>query len=172
MSFFSVGGNAGFALGPALTTPLVLAFGLPGHAVPRARRGDGAVLFLEIPRMMGFKPEAVESEGTQPAAAPEHWGPFVRMVMIVTVRPSTSASSPSWPLLRARARDVDAFGNAALTVMLAAGAVGTLLMGPLADRFGRRAVVGASMLLLPPLIYGFTLSGRSWGWPCSRWSAR
>jgi FSR family fosmidomycin resistance protein-like MFS transporter len=52
-----------------------------------------------------------------------------------------------------------AFGNAALTVMLAAGAVGTLLMGPLADRFGRRAVVGASMLLLPPLIYGFTLSG-------------
>jgi FSR family fosmidomycin resistance protein-like MFS transporter len=32
-------------------------------------------------------------------------------------------------------------------------------MGPLADRFGRRAVVAASMLLLPPLIYGFTLSG-------------
>ncbi len=32
-------------------------------------------------------------------------------------------------------------------------------MGPLADRFGRRGVVGVSMLLLPPLIYGFTLSG-------------
>src|SRR5918999_1464856 len=30
MSLFSVGGNAGFALGPALTTPLVLAFGLAG----------------------------------------------------------------------------------------------------------------------------------------------
>jgi len=56
-----------------------------------------------------------------------------------------------------------AFGNAALTVMLAAGAVGTLLMGPLADRFGRRAVLGASMLLLPPLIYGFTLSGPVFG---------
>ena len=30
MSLFSVGGNVGFALGPALVTPLVLAFGLSG----------------------------------------------------------------------------------------------------------------------------------------------
>jgi FSR family fosmidomycin resistance protein-like MFS transporter len=43
--------------------------------------------------------------------------------------------------------------------MLFGGAVGTLIMGPLADRFGRRALVGASMLLLPPLIFCFTLSG-------------
>ena len=31
MSLFSVGGNAGFALGPLLTTPLVLVFGLAGR---------------------------------------------------------------------------------------------------------------------------------------------
>jgi MFS family permease len=30
MSFFSLGGNAGFALGPLLVTPAVLAFGLHG----------------------------------------------------------------------------------------------------------------------------------------------
>src|SRR6185369_1983348 len=30
MSLFTVGGNAGFAIGPLLTTPLVLAFGLSG----------------------------------------------------------------------------------------------------------------------------------------------
>ena len=161
MSFFSVGGNAGFALGPALTTPLVLAFGLPGTlflALPATMMA--AVLFLEIPRMKGFKPVAVEGERTQPVA-PEHWGPFVRMVMIVTVR-----SFVYFGLVAFVASYYErvlgtstAFGNAALTAMLAAGAVGTLLMGPLADRFGRRAVVGASMLLLPPLIYGFTLSG-------------
>jgi FSR family fosmidomycin resistance protein-like MFS transporter len=52
-----------------------------------------------------------------------------------------------------------AFGNTALTVMLFGGAAGTLVMGPLADRFGRRAVVAACMLALPPLILGFTLSG-------------
>lgn len=52
-----------------------------------------------------------------------------------------------------------ALGNAALAVMLFAGAVGTLLIGPLADRFGRRTVIVASMLILPPLIFGFTLAG-------------
>jgi MFS transporter, FSR family, fosmidomycin resistance protein len=166
MSFFSVGGNAGFALGPALTTPLVLAFGLPGTlflALPAAVMAT--VLFLEIPRMMGFKPDEVESQGTEPLSAPEHWGPFVRMVMIVTVR-----SFVYFGLVAFVASYYErvlgtspAFGNAALTVMLAAGAVGTLLMGPLADRFGRRVVLGASMLLLPPLIYGFTLSGPVFG---------
>ena len=43
--------------------------------------------------------------------------------------------------------------------MLFGGAAGTLIMGPLADRFGRRAVVAASMSALPPVILGFTLSG-------------
>jgi FSR family fosmidomycin resistance protein-like MFS transporter len=52
-----------------------------------------------------------------------------------------------------------AVGNAALTLMLFGGAAGTLTMGPLADRFGRRTVVGASMLVLPPLIFSFTLAG-------------
>jgi len=44
-------------------------------------------------------------------------------------------------------------------VMLFAGGVGTLIGGPLADRFGRRAVLAGSMLVLSPLIYAFTLSG-------------
>jgi MFS transporter, FSR family, fosmidomycin resistance protein len=51
------------------------------------------------------------------------------------------------------------FANAALSVMLFAGAFGTLTLGPMADRVGRRAVLAGSMLLLPPLLYAFTLSG-------------
>ena len=120
-----------------------------------------AVLFVEIPRLLAFSPGETENGGTEPAEAPEHWGPFVRMVGIVTVR-----SFVYFGLVAFVASYYErvlgtspAFGNAALTVMLSAGAVGTLIMGPLADRFGRRAVVAASMLLLPPLIYGFTLSG-------------
>jgi FSR family fosmidomycin resistance protein-like MFS transporter len=162
MSFFSVGGNAGFALGPALTTPLVLAFGLPGTlflALPAAVMAT--VHFVEAPRMIGFKPEEPENGWEEPAQAPEYWGPFARMVGIVTVR-----SFVYFGLVAFVASYYErvlgtspAFGNAALTVMLSSGAVGTLVMGPLADRFGRRMVVGASMLLLPPLIYGFTLAG-------------
>ena len=162
MSLFSVGGNAGVALGPALTTPLVLIFGLPGTlflALPAAVMT--AVLSHEIPRMISFKPELVKSEGGEPVAAPEHWGPFARMIGIVVVR-----SFVYFGLVAFVASYYErvlgtspAFGNAALTVMLVGGAVGTLAMGPLADRFGRRTIVGASMLLLGPLVFAFTVSG-------------
>src|SRR4029453_16619994 len=74
MSFFSVGGNAGFALGPAVTTPLVLLFGLPGSlflALPAVAMA--AVLFHELPRMLTFRPEAVESDEEKETSVPEHW---------------------------------------------------------------------------------------------------
>jgi FSR family fosmidomycin resistance protein-like MFS transporter len=162
MSFFSVGGNAGMALGPVLVTPLVLIFGLPGAlllALPATIMA--AVLFYEIPRMLGFKPEAVEKEEGEQAEAPEHWGPFVRMIGVVVVRSFVYFGLVAFVAsYYERVLDVSpALGNAALAVMLFAGAVGTLVMGPLADQFGRRTVVGVSMLLLPPLIFCFTLSG-------------
>lgn len=161
MSFFSVGGNAGFALGPILTTPLVLWFGLPGTlflALPAALMA--AVLFFEMPRMMSFKPEVAAGTG-EPAPEPEHWGPFVLMIAVVTVRSFVYFGLVAFvatyysTVLGAST----ALGNAALAVMLAAGAVGTLTLGPLADRFGRKVVLGVSMLLLPFLIFGFTLAG-------------
>jgi MFS family permease len=162
MSFFSVGGNAGFALGPVVATPLVLAFGLPGTlflALPAALMA--AVLFFEIPRMLRFAPEDAGNGGEERDPAPEHWGPFSRMIGVVAVR-----SFVYFGLVAFVASYYErvlgtspAFGNTALTVMLFGGAAGTLVMGPLADRFGRRAVVAASMLALPPLILGFTLSG-------------
>ena len=162
MSFFSVGGNAGFALGPVITTPLVLLFGLPGTlflALPSVAMA--AVLFYEIPRMLGFTPETVEKGGEKPVAAPEHWGPFAVMIGVVTVRSFVYFGLVAFvAAYYERVLDESpALGNAALATMLFGGAAGTLLMGPLADRFGRRTVVGTSMLLLPFLIFGFTLSG-------------
>jgi MFS transporter, FSR family, fosmidomycin resistance protein len=162
MSFFSVGGNAGFALGPVMTTPLILFFGLPGTlflALPAALMA--AVLFFELPRMLGFRPQENGSEKTRPEPAPERWGPFSVMIGVITVRSfvyfglvafvaayyaSVLGTSP-------------AFGNAALTAMLFGGAAGTLIAGPLADRFGRKAVLVASMLIIGPLVYAFTLAG-------------
>jgi MFS transporter, FSR family, fosmidomycin resistance protein len=162
MSFFSVGGNAGFALGPALTTPLVLLFGLPGSlflALPAVAMA--AVLFHELPRMLTFRPEAVDGEEKEEGVAPEHWWPFVRMIGVVIVRSFVYFGLVAFVAsYYERVLDVSpAVGNAALTLMLFGGAAGTLTMGPLADHFGRRTVVGASMLVLPPLIFCFTLAG-------------
>jgi FSR family fosmidomycin resistance protein-like MFS transporter len=162
MSFFSVGGNAGFALGPAVTTPLVLLFGLPGSlflALPAVAMA--AVLFHELPRMLGFRPEPVDGEEQEEHAAPEHWWPFVRMIGVVIARSFVYFGLVAFVAsYYERVLDVSpAVGNIALTLMLFGGAAGTLIMGPLADRFGRRTVVGASMLVLPPLIFCFTLAG-------------
>jgi MFS transporter, FSR family, fosmidomycin resistance protein len=162
MSFFSVGGNAGVALGPALTTPLVLIFGLAGTlflALPAAIMA--AVLVYEIPRLLTFKPEQEQRGGREPVAAPEHWGPFARMVGIVVVRSFVYFGLIAFVAsYYERVLGVSpALGNAALTLMLAGGAAGTLIMGPLADRFGRRTILGASMLALGPLVFIFTLSG-------------
>lgn len=168
MSFFSVGGNAGFALGPVVTTPLVLLYGLPGTvflAVPAVLMA--AVLLFETPRLREFQPEVSERSPAARATSgePEHWGPFVRMIGVVTVRSIVYFGLVAY-VATYYERVLDstaAFGNTALTVMLASGAVGTLLMGPLADRFGRRVVLGGSMLLLPPLIFAFTVAGPALG---------
>ncbi len=83
------------------------------------------------------------------------------MIAVVTsARSCTSGWLPSSPPTTNVCLSVSAaIGNVALTDDAFGGAVGTLVMGPLADRFGRRAVLGASMLALPPLIYVFTLAG-------------
>ena len=60
MSLFSVGGNVGFALGPVLVTPLLLAFGLHGTVfviVPTWLMS--AVLLRELPRLETFRRDLV-----------------------------------------------------------------------------------------------------------------
>jgi MFS transporter, FSR family, fosmidomycin resistance protein len=162
MSFFSVGGNLGFALGPTIATPLILLLGLPGSlflVLPAFLMG--LVLFYELPRLLTFQPVTVKAAGDKSAREPEHWGPFVRMTGAVAVRSFvyfglvTFVSSYYIQVLGAS----PLLGSTALSVMLLAGGIGTLFLGPLADRVGRRAVLAGSMLLLAPLIYALTLSG-------------
>jgi FSR family fosmidomycin resistance protein-like MFS transporter len=165
MSLFSVGGNVGFALGPVITTPLVLIFGLPGTLfliLPAAVMS--ALLALSIPRLAGFRPRSGRPAGGERDGRdrlPAYWGPFARLIALITARSLVYFGLVTFvPLYY-----VQVFGasegraNAALSVMLFAGAVGTMIGGPLADRFGRRTVVIASMLALPPLILGMSLSG-------------
>jgi FSR family fosmidomycin resistance protein-like MFS transporter len=163
MSFFSVGGNAGFALGPVLATPLVLLFGLPGAlllALPAFVMG--LVLFHELPRLLSFRPEAVGGqEKGREVTAPDLWWPFARMVGVVAVRSFVYFGLVTF-VASYYIRDLGAspgLANAALAVMLFAGAAGTLALGAVADRIGRRTVLAATMLILAPLIYAFTLSG-------------
>jgi FSR family fosmidomycin resistance protein-like MFS transporter len=161
MSLFSVGGNVGFALGPVLVTPLVLIFGLPGTLlviVPTSLMG--VVLAHELPRLKGFRGDLEGGQVTK-SEEPDAWGPFALLGTVIALRSFVYFGFVTFiPLYYVQVLHTSkALGNSALTAMLIGGAVGTLVGGPLADRFGRRVVLRGSMLMLPLLIVGFLVSG-------------
>src|SRR5262249_22677347 len=50
-------------------------------------------------------------------------------------------------------------GNHLLSLMLITGGLGTLVLGPAADRFGRRPVLAFSSILTAPLVFVFVAVG-------------
>jgi FSR family fosmidomycin resistance protein-like MFS transporter len=159
MSFFSIGGNLGYALGPIVATPLVLAFGLTGGlllALPCL--AVAALLFRAVPFLSGFAPEP-----GRPAVASgerDRVGALVLLLGLIAFR------SVAWfglitfvPLWEVSIGNSAAHGNHLLSLMLLAGGLGTLIAGPVADRIGRRPVVITSMFLVGPLIVVYVLVG-------------
>ena len=166
MSFFSVGGNAGFALGPVLVTPLALALGLDGTPLVALPPAVVALLIArELARLKGFRPPApgAAGEDEEPAGPPEadEWRPFGRLAGAIAARSIVYFGLMTLvPLYFINDLDTSkATANTALTVMLASGAVGTLIGGRLADRYGRRVVLRTSMAVLTPLIAVLLLGG-------------
>ncbi|HET6866032.1 MAG TPA: MFS transporter [Solirubrobacteraceae bacterium] len=161
MSLFSVGGNVGFALGPVVVTPLVIAFGLHGTAfilIPTWLMA--AVVVHELPRLESFRKDLIGGR-VQAGEHHEAWGPFAILAGVIALRSFVYFGMVTFiPLYYENVLHTSkALGSVALSAMLFGGAVGTLTGGPLADRFGRRAVLVGSMVVIPPLVVGFLLSG-------------
>jgi FSR family fosmidomycin resistance protein-like MFS transporter len=153
MSYFSVGGNAGFALGPLLTAPVVAVFGLgatPVLAVPGV-----AMALVTARRLRGLAtetPRATPASAVAPEAAA--WAPFTRLVGAAVARTSAffalQAFIPIWVIHHLHGSSGG--GDAILAVMLVFGALGTLIGGRCADRFGRRSVLVTAMAPLTLLL--------------------
>ncbi len=155
MSFFAVGGNLGFALGPALATPLQIAFGLRGTVL--------LVLPALAMSLVLLRVGARAPTGTAPASehrrksAPDRWAAFARLSAPVLCRAIVFYGLNTFiPLYWIHVfGSSKAAGGAALTLMLGSGVAGTLAGGWLADRFGRRVVVLVSLVALCPLMAAF-----------------
>ncbi len=156
MSYFSVGGNVGFAVGPLAVLLSVGVFGLgasPALAIPGLVAG--AVL---VRALRGQRAEAAEERHhphPQPAAPqPEHWGPFTRLTGAAVTRTvaffALQAFVPTYLIDQKGTSTTVA--TIALTTMLAAGAAGTLVGSRCADRWGRRLVLVWAMLPLTVLL--------------------
>jgi MFS transporter, FSR family, fosmidomycin resistance protein len=158
MSLFSIGGNLGFALGPTVATPLVLAFGLEGGLLLAVPCLLVAAVLLRLARYLGSF--ASERGRSLAAEAPDRVGALVLLLAVIAFR------SISWfglitfvPLWEVSLGHSKAHGNHLLSLMLLAGGLGTLAAGPLADRFGRRPVLLVSSAATPPLIVVFVAVG-------------
>src|SRR5437764_12083194 len=161
MSLFSVGGNVGFALGPVVVTPALLAFGLHGTLLVLVPTWlMAAVLAHELPRLKGFRTDVVAGR-VQRGDEPEAWGAFTLLAGVIALRSFVYFGLVTFiPLYFIHdLHATKALGNAALSAMLLGGAAGTLIGGPLADRYGRRTVLVGSVAVLPPLVVAFLLPG-------------
>lgn len=148
MSWFSVGGNVGIALGPAVVTPVLLVTGLHGTpllALPAVLMA--ALLAVRRPWRSGTTARrgrpGQAGRGQPEAPRRDDWRSFARLTTVVVARSIAYfgvASLLALFVIR-RFHEPAAVGSAALTVFVAAGAVGSLTGGWLADRWQRVATV-------------------------------
>ncbi|MBV8362878.1 MAG: MFS transporter [Deltaproteobacteria bacterium] len=159
MSLFTVGGMAGFALGPLLITPTLMALGTRGAivlAIPVLIMA--LVLTSNLHRLAAVEPSArLGVKGRVIVEGDERWSDFVRLTTVVVLRSIAFFGLNTFlPLYwTANLRGTKAGGGMALTALATSVAVGTLIGGRLADRYGRKTVIAGSLAAFVPLLLIF-----------------
>jgi FSR family fosmidomycin resistance protein-like MFS transporter len=164
MSYFSVGGNIGYGVGPAAATLALSLAGVYGMAYLIVISIVAAILLWRIvdPKQRArleadwAAPAAPATPGTAsapPAQNGSRWILFL-LIVFVALRSWISTGTASFiPLYYTGIRHLEPwYGGALVSIFLGAGAVGTLFGGMAADRFGRRNLLIFSMVILPPLL--------------------
>jgi FSR family fosmidomycin resistance protein-like MFS transporter len=151
MSWFSVGGNVGFALAPVIATP-VLAFG----GVPAAR-------FLVLPALLGMlltlrRGGAISGLTRAVRLGTDDWPAFRTLSAVIVLRSVAYTGTTTFLGLFVQQRVAHSVAHSAvvggaaavavaLFVLYAGGAVGTVLGGRLAVRWGRLPTLRVAYLV-------------------------
>lgn len=157
MSWFSLGGNIGFAAAPPLVAGVVAAGGLAASPLLMVPALAGAALCAAAVRGLRSPaphtgaptgPRAAEAEPDR-AAGRDDWASFLRLTGAIVCRSIVFMGLSSFVSLYVRQRTGggELSGTAALFVLYLGGAVGTVAGGRLATRYGRLRVVQWSYAL-------------------------
>ena len=153
LSWFSLGGNVGVALGPPVITALVTVVGLTGSLGLLAPTLIAALLLLAV--LPAFSQSAAPRAAAAASARGVNMpGAMALLILVVMIRSWTTLGFTTFvPFYY-----IDTLGadprlvGPLLFVFLGAGAVGTVIAGPFADRWGPRAFM--QWVLLAALPFG------------------
>jgi len=158
MSYFNSGGNAGYALGAFATGQLVVWLGLVGGLVAMVPVLLASLMLVRVaPHLSALKPERGSSayqRGDDRRHAMALLGVVIALRSVAWF--TLLAFVPLWAVSQGQSKGD---GNRLLFLMLLAGAVGTLLLGPVADRIGLRLTLLITQALITPLILVFVYVG-------------
>lgn len=163
MALFATGGNIGFALGPFVANLAISPLGTHGGLILVV---PGALIAVLLLREYAHLVHVRGSRSSHAHGAPAADRPAAFRLLLVVIGLRSVAYYglftfvPLWEVAHGHSKS---YGNTLLSLVLFAGVAGTLCAGPLADRYGRRLMLVASMLLTPGLILVFVIVGGTIG---------
>lgn len=160
MSIFAVGGNLGIAVGPIVALSLVTHFGLggtlglilPGILI-------AGLLFLNMSMLTNPVASAQKkaNEKTKTPLSINQKVSFLLLVGVATIRAWTQlglvAYIPFYYIDYLKGNPL--YAGKLVSTFLLAGALGTLIGAPLADRWGHKKFLSITLVLSPPLLLLF-----------------
>jgi MFS transporter, FSR family, fosmidomycin resistance protein len=154
MSWFSLGGNIGFAAGPVLIAPVLAVTGLIGTPLLAVPALAGALATMALLR--------TAAHGNSPAGLPappggqDNWRAFLLLSVVVACRSVLAFGLSTFLALftQQKLHAGTGAGEAALALLFTAGAAGTLLGGRLAGRWGRIRTIRLAYAVTVPALAG------------------
>lgn len=161
VSIFAAGGNIGFAVGPIITTAVLMLFGLSGTvilSIPAVIMS--IILIFQIPNFS--KPVKKLSRNSNMIKVMEEkqvdeWDPFLRLILTLLCRSIVFFGLNTFLTLywMKVLHQSEIQGSIALSTLIVVGAVGTLFAGKLADKVGNKKIILIGYSCLLPLLLIF-----------------
>ncbi|HEX4816772.1 MAG TPA: MFS transporter [Nonomuraea sp.] len=153
MSWFSLGGTLGFASAPVLVTPLLAVWGLGASPLLVVPALAGALVTL--PAVLALAGKGRVAAAAAPVSGRDDWASFARLTLVIVFRSVVYVGLSAFVALHLGG---GAAGATALFVLFAGGALGTVLGGRMAARWGRMRTMRLAYAAAIPAVAGVVLA--------------